>query len=93
MVQKYIENPLLILNRKFDLRVWVVVESWNPMRVFLYKTCYLRFGAHDYNPSNTVNLYSHLTNNSVVKNAVERKDDKRAQNKIPGHMWSLAQLK
>ena len=43
VVQKYIENPLIILNRKFDIRVWVVVSSWNPLKVHYYNKPYVRF--------------------------------------------------
>ena len=37
VIQKYIENPMLIMNRKFDIRVWVVISSWNPLRIYIYK--------------------------------------------------------
>ena len=37
VIQKYIENPMLILNRKFDIRVWVVVPTWNPLRIYVFK--------------------------------------------------------
>ena len=35
VVQKYIERPLLYRGRKFDLRVWAIVNHMN--EVFIYK--------------------------------------------------------
>lgn len=66
VVQKYIENPLIIESKKFDIRQWVVVTSWNPLTVWAYDDCYIRFAALDYDPSST-NRYIHLTNNAVFK--------------------------
>lgn len=58
----------MLNNKKFDLRVWVVVPCWNPLQVNFYKQCYVRFATSDYDPHNLKNLYSHLTNNSIQKN-------------------------
>ena len=50
VIQKYIENPMLIMKRKFDIRVWVVIPTWNPLRIYIFKECYFRFGGLDYDP-------------------------------------------
>jgi len=78
IAQKYIENPQIIDRKKFDIRQWVVVTKWDPLSVWFYEDCYLRFSFADYDPSKLKNRFSHLTNNSVSKNAkdfYERQDE------------------
>jgi hypothetical protein len=87
IIQKYIENPMIIMNRKFDIRQWVLVTDFNPLTVWLYETPYLRFGAEDYDPGNLNNLYSHLTNNAISKNS-----SKYLNSCIEGNMWSIGQF-
>ena len=67
MAQKYIERPCVVHQRKFDIRQWVLVTSWEPLTIFFYDECYLRFCAEDYKPSNFDNIFCHLSNNSIAK--------------------------
>lgn len=78
IAQKYMENPLIIQGKKFDIRQWVVVTRWNPLSVWFYKDCYLRFSFADYDPKKLKNKFAHLTNNSISKHADdfdEQRDD------------------
>lgn len=85
IVQKYIESSLIVKCRKFDLRQWVLVTDWNPLTVWLYAEPYVRFPASDFNLENISNRYSHLSNNSVAKNA----KSVTTQHIIEGNMWCL----
>ncbi|GIL77160.1 hypothetical protein Vretimale_3168 [Volvox reticuliferus] len=86
IAQKYVERPLIISRRKFDIRQWVLVTGWNPLQAWFYSTCYLRFAADDYDPNN-LDIFQHLTNNSVSKyyEGPKKEDEITAA----GNMWSI----
>eukprot|EP00347_Sterkiella_histriomuscorum_P014963 403358833 len=69
VVQKYIEKPLLFKNRKFDLRVWALINY--DMKCYVFKECYVRTSCEDYNlqEENLDKIYVHLTNNAIQKNS------------------------
>ena len=71
VVQQYVKKPLLIDGLKFDIRLYVLVLSINPMRIYLFNEGLARFGTNKYqNPGskNLGNLYMHLTNYAINKN-------------------------
>eukprot|EP00397_Hematodinium_sp_SG-2012_P021114 GEMP01021791.1.p1 GENE.GEMP01021791.1~~GEMP01021791.1.p1 ORF type:complete len:362 (+),score=76.79 GEMP01021791.1:919-2004(+) len=78
MAQKYIEKPLLVEGKKFDIRQWILVTSWHPLGVWFYEDAYLRFSFDDFDVSDQRNKFAHLTNYSVCKHAKnfeERRDE------------------
>ena len=48
IIQKYLTKPFLIDGLKFDFRVYVLVASCDPLRVFVYKEGLARFATHPY---------------------------------------------
>ena len=72
VVQTYINNPLLINGMKFDLRVYVLVLSVSPLKIYIYKDGLARFATEKYsspNQSNVKNVKMHLTNYAINKNS------------------------
>ena len=51
VIGRYIENPLLMGGRKFDLRLYVLVTSFRPLKVYLYKHGFGRFCTAKYDDS------------------------------------------
>lgn len=88
IVQKYIENPLLINSKKFDIRQWVLITNNDPLVVWSFKECYLRFTINDYSIDELNNLFAHLTNNSISKKSMDF-----MQSEIQGCMWTLDTFK
>eukprot|EP01065_Artemidia_motanka_P049156 TRINITY_DN8074_c1_g2_i1.p1 TRINITY_DN8074_c1_g2~~TRINITY_DN8074_c1_g2_i1.p1 ORF type:complete len:676 (+),score=206.98 TRINITY_DN8074_c1_g2_i1:49-2028(+) len=67
VVQLYIDRPLLLAGYKFDLRVYVMVTSYQPLRVYVHRNYMVRFSTEKYDMSDLRNLCSHLTNTSLNK--------------------------
>ena len=67
LVQKYIGEPYLIDKKKFDLRIYVLVSSFDPLRAYLFEEGLVRFSTHAYTMRNLRCRYVHLTNYSVNK--------------------------
>jgi len=91
VISRYITNPLLINGHKFDLRIYVLVTSYEPLRVYVYKEGLARFASETYSSKiNKQNKYTHLTNYSLNK-----KNDNYVQNENNdqddyGYKWSLS---
>ena len=65
----------------------MLLTSVDPLTIWFFDDCYIRFAAEDYENGNKgENKFSHLTNNSIAK--YSKKDDKR----IPGNMWDTTQF-
>ncbi|KAM9637524.1 tubulin polyglutamylase TTLL13 [Morphnus guianensis] len=68
--QQYISKPFLIDGFKFDMRIYVLVTSCDPLRIFVYKEGLARFATMRYiDPSsrNLDNICMHLTNYAINK--------------------------
>ena len=66
-VQRYLRNPLLINRTKFDLRLYVLLTSIDPIRLYLYDEGLVRFASEQYSENEPHNMFSHLTNFAINK--------------------------
>lgn len=75
VIQNYVERPMLLDGTKFDMRIYVLVLSLSPLRVFLCREGLVRFCAAEYEEptsknTNANNMGAHLTNYSLNKGDV-----------------------
>ncbi|CAB1119817.1 unnamed protein product [Ectocarpus sp. CCAP 1310/34] len=67
VLQRYIGNPLLLDGYKFDLRLYVLVTSFNKLEAFIYKEGFARLSTHRYEKGDIDNRFIHLTNSSIQR--------------------------
>ena len=94
IITKYITNINLIHNKKYDLRLYVLVTGLRPLRIYFYKEGLVRIASEKYslNISSIKNSFIHLTNRKINKRNKNfaypnNTDDENA------NIWNLKTLK
>lgn len=95
VVSKYISDPHTINGFKYDLRVYVCVTSFDPLRIYLYQDGLVRFATEQYilSRKSLKKRYIHLTNFSVnkkSKNFIKVQGDSKDGE---GSKWSFQALR
>lgn len=85
---RYIDDPLLIGGKKFDLRLYVVVVSYRPLKAYLSDLGFARFCNIKYTTeaAEMDNQFVHLTNVAIQRRGVKF-------NSRHGNKWPLQDLK
>lgn len=92
VVQEYIASPFLIDGLKFDLRVYVLVTSCDPLRIFIHEEGLTRFATELYERPTAKNsevTQMHLTNYAINKNSLNFIHNTNHQKDNIGHKRSL----
>ena len=95
VVCQYLSSPHLIDGFKYDLRVYVVVTCFDPLKIFMLKEGLVRFATQKYsnNPKHIDKTFVHLTNYSVNKRATDYvKADVGQQDDDNACKWNFMQL-
>ena len=72
IIQKYIENPMLINRRKFDIRCYGLLTSINGvLQGYFYTDGYLRTASFEYSLNEISNTFVHLTNDAIQKHSTD----------------------
>ena len=94
IITKYLSKPNLVNGKKYDLRMYILVSSINPLIIYLYNDGLVRVATENYKLSLKTlnNLFMHLTNTSL-----NDKSKKFIINNNPdaeiGNTWTLHTLK
>uniref|UniRef100_A0A1B0CNH8 Tubulin polyglutamylase ttll4 n=2 Tax=Lutzomyia longipalpis TaxID=7200 RepID=A0A1B0CNH8_LUTLO len=93
IVQRYVERPMLIDGSKFDLRLYVLVTSMNPLKVYMHTDGLARFASVRYSEKvdTLSDRYMHLTNYSINKLSANYAKNEDAE-ACKGHKWTIRSL-
>ncbi|XP_075266070.1 uncharacterized protein LOC142358558 isoform X5 [Convolutriloba macropyga] len=94
IVSRYINNPLLIDDFKFDIRIYVLVTSYDPLIIYLYEEGLARFASQKFDKSSksVKNQFMHLTNYSVNKRNPDFVKNADPELEDYGNKWSMSAM-
>ena len=95
VVQRYMHKPYLIDGLKFDMRIYVLVYGVDPLRLFVYKEGLARFATEQYSTpvgDNMGNLFMHLTNYAINRNADNFQANEAEEDDAVGHKRSVSSV-
>ena len=87
VVSHYIDNPLLINGYKFDLRVYVLITCFDPLRIYIYEEGLGRFATVKYDSVKN-SKFKHLTNYSINK-----KNGSKRSSEEESYKWTFKMIK
>ena len=88
IISRYVDKPFLVGDKKFDLRMYVLVTSYRPLKVYLHTGGFARFCTEKYTSDMTEldNMMVHLTNVAIQKFG-------DGYNEQHGGKWSIKTLR
>ena len=94
LVTHYIYNPHLINGRKYDLRLYLLVTGYTPLKIYLFNNGLARFCSEEYdlNPEKMSDRYIHLTNYSINKTSLNFEQNDSVTDEF-GDKWTLFTLR
>lgn len=95
VLQEYVARPLLVGGKKFDMRLYVLVTSYDPLRVYLFRNGLARFAVEPYDVSASLldRPHVHLTNVTLNRNHPAFVKNESAADDSHGTVWSLRALR
>ena len=96
IISEYLSDPHLIEGWKYDLRVYVLVTSFDPLVIYMYNDGLVRFatGKYSLDESHYEDSFVHLTNYSVQKKSEAYNQNKsKGSDNLRASKWSLKTLR
>jgi len=96
VLQRYISNPQLVEGYKNDLRIYVLVTSFWPLKAFIHRKGLAHFATekYDFDMEEITNQFSHLTNTTLNKRNENPEQEliELTGNDEGGQKWTLEQF-
>jgi hypothetical protein len=95
LVTKYIPNPGTLKGRKYDMRLYVLITSYDPLIVYLHNNGIVRIASEEYklDLKTLKNLWIHLTNTSFNEKNKEKFGTNENPDAEEGNEWTVKTLK
>ena len=90
LISKYLSNPHLINGKKYDMRLYVLISGFEPLRIYLNNEGLIRIAADKYtlNKKTIQNKYAHLTNTAINVHNKKYKNPKKLIDE-KANKWNL----